>query len=379
MQYRQMSKTKDRLSVLGFGCMRFPTQADGTIDEAEATRMVRHAIDAGVNYIDTAWPYHQQQSEPVVGRMLQDGYRDKVFLATKLPSWNITCRADMDDYLNKQLERLQTDHIDYYLVHALNQKLWDNLTQHNLFEFLNAIKADGRVRHVGFSFHDQYPVFETIMDAYDWDFCQIMYNYIDQEWQAGVKGLQYATRKGVGVIIMEPLRGGKITQNIPPNIQKLWDSAPTRRTPAAWALRWLLNDSRIHILLSGMSTMEQVTENLEVCADAAVNSLSEEELQLVETVRQAYTDRIKIHCTSCRYCMPCPQGVNIPGCLGMYNGAYLFNDIPRARKEYEMFIAKEAKASLCISCGACEEKCPQNLNIMEALAQTTRLFETNGA
>ena len=376
MQYRTMTKTNDRISVLGFGCMRFPTLSDKTIDEPLATKMVRHAIDAGVNYIDTAWPYHQQMSEPVVGRILLDGYRDKVMLATKLPSWYITNRDDMDTYLNKQLEKLQTDHIDYYLVHALNRKLWKNLTSHQLFDFLDAIKKDGRVRHVGFSFHDYYPIFETIVDSYDWDFCQIMYNYIDQDWQAGRRGLEYATQKGLGVIIMEPLRGGKITQNIPEDIQALWDSATIKRTPAAWAIHWLLNDKRIHLLLSGMSTMEQVIENLAICDYGIPNSLTTDELDLVERVRQTYLSRIKIGCTACEYCLPCPHGVAIPSCLNSYNSAFLFNDVKQAKAEYLMFIPEKSRASQCVACGECEDKCPQNLSIMDALAQINVLFET---
>ena len=256
MQYRKFGNTNEEISILGFGCMRFP-QIDNEIDVEETTKMIRYAIDNGLNYIDTAYPYHNGESEIVVGKILKHGYREKVKLATKLPSWNITSREDMDNYLNKQLEKLQTDYIDFYLIHALDEKLWQNLVKNNIFEFLDDIKRSGKVKYLGFSFHDKYNVFEKIVDSYDWDFTQIQYNYIDEDYQAGTKGIEYAHKKGMGIIIMEPLRGGKLVNNLSDEIKEIIDKAKPKKTPAEWAFKFLYDKEEIGIVLSGMSTMEQ--------------------------------------------------------------------------------------------------------------------------
>ena len=320
MEYRTLGKTNEKVSALGFGCMRLPIiNGDTTkIDEEKATEMIRHAIDEGVNYIDTAYPYHGTgmgnggESEPFVGRALKNGYREKVNLATKLPSWLIKTREDMDKYLNEQLKRLQTDRIDFYLVHALNKDAWENLKKLGISEFLDSAIKDGRIRYAGFSFHDKLDVFKEIVDYYDWSFCQIQYNYLDEDFQAGTEGLQYAANKGLGVVIMEPLRGGKIVRNLPEAVMNTFDKAEDKKSPAEWALRWVWNHPEVSVVLSGMSTMDNVTENLKTASVAAPNSLTEKELEILNEVKKVFNDRIKVNCTACEYCMPCPVGVNIP-------------------------------------------------------------------
>ncbi|CEP80332.1 aldo/keto reductase family oxidoreductase [[Clostridium] sordellii] len=277
MRYREFGSTGEKISILGFGCMRFP-QTDGKINEDETLKMVRYAIDNGVNYIDTAYPYHGGESELVVGRILKDGYREKVNLATKLPSWNIKSREDMDKYLNEQLKKLQTNYIDFYLVHALDEELWDNLVKNGIFDFLDEIKRNKKVRYVGFSFHDKYEVFEKIIDDYDWDFTQIQYNYIDEDYQAGTKGLEYAYKKGLGIVIMEPLRGGNLVNNLSDDIKNIIKFANTKKSPTKWAFKFLYNKSEIGIVLSGMSTMEQVIENIKICdEEGKANSMTKDE------------------------------------------------------------------------------------------------------
>lgn len=375
MLYRKMGKTNEEVSILGFGCMRLPVNEDKSINEDEATKMLRYAIDNGVNYVDTAWPYHRKESEPFVGRALQNGYREKVFLATKLPSWAIEKREDMDDYLNQQLEKLQTEVIDFYLIHALNKKWWKDLVENDLFDFMEKAKADGRINHIGFSFHDDLETFKKIVDDYDWEFCQIQYNYVDQDWQAGKEGLFYAAEKDLGIVIMEPLRGGRLTQNIPEDIKAVWNRGETQRSPAEWALRWLWNTPEISTVLSGMSTMAQVKENIQIANEGVANSLNQKELALVECVRGIYDDRTVVDCTQCEYCIPCPAGVNIPGCFRFYNDAHMFNAIEWGKRNYNAFIKDERKASNCIDCGECEEKCPQNIAIREELKKVVELFE----
>lgn len=369
-----MPHFSEELSILGFGCMRLPLTTEGEIDEAKTTQMIRHAIDSGINYIDTAYPYHQGKSEPVVGRVLQDGYRDKVYLATKLPVWLVKSRDDMDKYLNEQLERLQTDHIDYYLLHALDKERWVNLKKLGFADFLNSALADGRIRHAGFSFHDDLPLFKEIVDAYPWSFCQIQYNFLDEQYQAGTEGLEYAAQKGLGVIVMEPLRGGKLAGPVPADVAHIWRTAKTQRTPAEWALRWVWNHPEVSVVLSGMTTMEQLEENLETAKNAEANSLIADELELVQKVKSVYENRTKVGCTACGYCMPCPSGVDIPGIFKHYNNASIFADVSGAKDAYLRFTAEAAYASNCAECGQCEASCPQGIPIREHLREVSILF-----
>ena len=365
MQYRQFGKLDWKVSALGFGCMRLPTQGDESknIDEPEATRMLRHAIDQGLNYVDTAYPYHGGNSELFVGRALQDGYREKVKLATKLPCWLVKASEDFDRYLDEQLEKLQTDHIDFYLLHALNKDSWQKMRDLEVLKQAEGALADGRIRYLGFSFHDEYEVFQEIVDAYDWTFCQIQYNYMDIENQAGTKGLRHAAAKGLAVVIMEPLLGGKLV-NPPDPIQALWDSAPTKRAPADWALQWLWNQPEVALVLSGMSTMQHVEENLASADVSGIGTLASDELAMFDQVRKKYDELCPIPCTKCGYCMPCPNGVDIPRNFGVYNEGVMYEKPDKAREGYK-WIDEEKRASACIQCRECEEKCPQSILISE--------------
>lgn len=384
MLYRKLGQTGVDVSILGFGCMRLPlvkseqkiTVSNAEIDEPEATRILRWAIDNGVNYIDTAYPYHSGNSELFLGRALQDGYRQKVYLATKMPGRQIKSRGDMDRILNEQLKKLQTDFIDFYLVQAVSENSWPGLVQNNLFEFLDTALADGRIRYAGFSFHSELPLFKEVVNAYDWSFCQIQYNYLDGNFQAGKAGLECAVERGLGVVIMEPLRGGKLASDVPPGVEQIWRRAKIKRSPAEWALRFLWDHPGISVVLSGMSRMEQVVENVRIAGQALPNTLTPEEKALIEEAKEFYLSRAKVNCTQCRYCMPCPIGVNIPGCLTLLDNMYIFGEIKTNRMFYKMYMSSdEQKASNCIECGTCEKKCPQNIPIRSMLKEVVKVFE----
>jgi hypothetical protein len=370
-----MPRTGDKISVLGYGCMRLPLDGEGRIDGERAARLVRTAIDRGVNYIDTAYTYHMEESEPFVGRALRDGYRDKVFLATKLPSWLVETPSDMDRFLDEQLARLQTGAIDYYLIHSLNAERWGNMKKHGFAAFLDKALADGRIRRAGFSFHDQLPLFKEIADAYPWHFCQIQYNFMDAEYQAGEAGLKYASGKGMGVVVMEPLRGGNLARNVPEAISSIWAESPRKISPAGWALRWLWNQPEVSVVLSGMTTESDLEDNLASAGEGIAGSLTKAELGLVERVRKEYRNRMKALCTGCQYCMPCPHGVNIPECFNRYNMAFMFDNLEQAMATYPVFLKPGARAGDCVKCGECEEKCPQNLEIRDLLEDVAALLE----
>jgi hypothetical protein len=379
MQYRSFGKLDWKVSALGFGCMRFPTldgrQTSAKIDEAEAVRMLRHAIDNGVNYVDTAYPYHEGQSEVVVGKALKDGYREKVKLATKLPVWMVTEPADFDRLLAEQLEKLQTETIDFYLLHSLNQSRWrDSVLKHGLLAKAEAALADGRIRHLGFSMHDDYECFEEIVDSSDlWSFCQIQYNYMDTENQAGTRGLKLAASKGLAVVIMEPLLGGRLADP-PKDIREEMDRFAVRRSPAEWALDWLWDQPEVSVVLSGMSTMTQVEENLRSADAARIGAFGEAEQALISGVKEKYRARTVIPCTRCNYCMPCPNGVNIPGNFEFFNYAHLFDDVAGARFKYQIFLTEEQRSGSCIDCGTCAELCPQKIAISEWMPKVIALL-----
>lgn len=380
MLYRKFGKTGEMVSILGFGCMRLPLLPGGDItqiDEDLSIKLVRHAIDRGVNYIDTAYPYHGLsrekggQSEPLVAKALKDGYRQKVKIATKLPSWLIKTKEDMDRYLNEQLQRLETDHIDFYLVHNINSHVWPTLKKAGFTGFLDGALRDGRIKHAGFSFHDKPGLFKEAVDYYDWSFCQIQYNYLDENFQAGLGGLRYAAEKGLGITIMEPLRGGKLADNLPAAALNTLDEGPTKRTPADWALRWLWNHPEVSVVLSGMNTIEQVEENLKSAGDAEANAMTTEEAGIIDRVKAIFKDNIKVNCTTCGYCMPCPVGVDIPTCFTMYNNHYMFG----GEDGYNRWLPPAQRASKCVGCGKCESHCPQGINIRKELKKVKALFE----
>ncbi len=371
MRYRKFGSLDYDVSVLGFGAMRLPIigKDSSHVDESEAIKMIRHAIDHGVNYVDTAYTYHEKHGEIVVGKALQNGYREKVKLATKLPSWLVETPDDFDRFLDEQLEKLQTDHIDFYLLQTLNAIFWSRLRDWEVLNWAEGAIADGRIHHLGFSFHDDFEVFKDIVDAYDrWTFCQIQYNYMDIEYQAGTKGLQYAAHKGLAVVIMEPLRGGQLTNKIPKSVAELWESATVRRTSADWALQWIWNHPEVSVILSGMSTMQHVIENLDNAEHSGVGMLSKEELILIDKVRGEYRRLVPVPCTNCKYCMPCPNGVEIAAILEYYNDAIIY-DNPGAPRFLYRNLSKDKQAASCVECFECEEKCPQGIPISEYLKE----------
>jgi predicted aldo/keto reductase-like oxidoreductase len=337
--------------------------------------MVRHAIDNGVNYLDTAYPYHGGQSEIVVGKALQDGYRDKVRLATKLPVWMVAAPDDFDRLLNEQLEKLQTDHVDFYLLHALGHERWQNVVlKHKLLQKAEAALADGRIRHLGFSFHDEYESFPEIVNGSDlWSFCQIQYNYMDTENQAGTRGLKLAAGKGLAVVVMEPLMGGRLADP-PKDVREAIEKFPVGRSPVEWALQWLWDQPEVSLILSGMSSMEQVEENLTYADRSRIGAFSAAEQALIADVRKKYSARIAIPCSKCNYCMPCPNGVNIPANFEFFNYAHLFDNVDDARFKYQIFLTEAQRSGNCIACGVCEELCPQKIAISEQMKKVTALL-----
>jgi predicted aldo/keto reductase-like oxidoreductase len=372
MQYRKFGSLDWKASALGFGAMRLPTLADDSnqIDEETATAMIRHAIDSGVNYVDTAWPYHHEQSERFVGRVLKDGYREKVRLATKLPCWLVKEPDDFDHYLEEQLRRLDVSRLDFYLMHALNEKHWQNLQRLNVFEWAEKRMAEGLFDHLGFSFHDEYPVFESIITGYDnWTMAQIQYNFIDINYQAGRKGLQLAADHGLAVVVMEPLRGGRIAQNPPPApVAQVWAKSERDWTPAQWALHWVWDQPEVSLALSGMSTLEQVEENLVTASESGVGKLTEGDHHLVDEARVAFSSLAPIPCTQCEYCLPCPSDVAIPRIFSIYNDAASYDSWGSGRWAYNNQVKPENRADNCVECGLCEEACPQHIQIIDWLA-----------
>ncbi len=382
MQYRKFGKLDWEVSALGFGVMRLPLidENPANIDEPEATRMIRFAIDNGINYLDTGYTYHEEQAEPTLGRILKDGYREKVKLATKLPSWLIESPEDFDRYLNEQLERLQTSKIDFYLLHGLNKKDWTKLRDMEVLHWAESAIADGRISYLGFSFHDKFEVFKEIVDAYDnWTFCQIQYNYIDVDYQAGKRGLEYAADKGLAVIIMEPLLGGRLSKEPPEKVAQLWASASQKRTPTEWALQWAWNHPEVSVVLSGMSTMEQVVEDITFADRSSPDSLTKDELTIIEKVKEAYNELRPIPCTGCGYCMPCSYSVEIPRIFELYNDAIIYDDLRAPRFHYcnSDGLKEEQRADQCTECGECMEACPQNIPIPQWLQKVHSLLGTD--
>jgi len=378
MKYRKFGRLDWEGSALGFGAMRLPLidSNPADVDEPESIRMIRYAIDHGVNYVDTAYPYHAGRSELVVGRALQDGYREKIRLATKLPSWSVNETKDCDRYLNEQLERLQTDKIDFYLLHGMNRTTWPKLRDLNVLRWAEGAMSDGRIDYLGFSFHDDFEILKEIIDAYDnWTFCQIQYNYMDIDYQAGTRGLKYAAGKGLAVVVMEPVRGGRLARP-PETIARLWANATQQRNPAEWALQWVWNQPEVSVVLSGMSTMEQVVENVASAERSRPGILTADELALIDRAREGYLALSPVPCTGCGYCMPCPNGVDIPRIFTLYNDAIIYSDTRSPRIIYHgaQGFKEEQRADRCIECEECLEACPQEIPIPEWLQKAHALL-----
>lgn len=363
MIYRTLAGEK--VSQLGFGAMRLPMAGDA-VDEKEAIRMIRHALDSGVNYVDSAWVYHNGVSEQVVGKALKDGYRKKTFVATKSPVWDVKKEDDFQTFLDKQLEKLGVECIDFYLLHALNQGTWETCQKHNAIGFGERMKRAGKIRHLGFSFHDGLPVFKKIADAHDWEFCQIQYNYLDRKEQAGLEGLQYARLKNIGIIVMEPLRGGNLVAHTPAKVVELWKTAPKARGAVEWALGWVLNHKEVSLVLSGMNSMEQVEQNLALASSLAADSFSPAELKIIDQTEELMRASFQNNCTECRYCMPCPSGVDIPRNFKVWNEYYMFGKSQNARNAWN-WIEAPLRADKCTECNECSPKCPQLITIPDDL------------
>ena len=383
MQYRVIQKTGDEISPLGYGAMRLPLK-NGKIDRIKAKELIYHAIDNGVNFIDTAFLYGD--SESFLGEVIQGEYKDKVKICTKLPTIIVKKYEDMEKILDEQLERLQRDSIDYYLIHAVDLKAMNRLMKRDLVKFLDKAKSDGKIRHTGFSYHGPKEEFSQAIDSYDWDVVMVQYNYFDENVQASVEGIEYAASKGMGIFVMEPLKGGILAGKMPKDAEEIFKKANSNKSTAQWALEWVLNNRNVTCVLSGMNDLSQLDENLEVAHNTAPMSMSFEDLETVELVKRVMRNSLRINCSTCGYCMPCPQGVNIPECLKIYNEKYLFGHkglINPAFMDYYQYVGgimgNSGNAGKCNGCGKCLRKCPQKLDIVSELKKVKKEFEVPGS
>ena len=376
MQYRINPRNGDSLSALGFGCMRF-TRRGGGIDQEKANREMKRALELGVNYFDTAYAY--PGSEACLGSFMKTyGCRDEIKIATKLPQYRVQKPEDAERWFNEELERLQTDHVDYYLMHMLNDEgSWARLRALGVDKWLEEKKASGAIRNAGFSFHGGTLQFKALLDAWDWDFCQIQFNYMDEHSQAGVEGLNYAAEKGLPVIIMEPLRGGRLADGLPGAAKRVFEAARPQRTPADWGLRWVWNHPEVTVVLSGMNDVSQVRENCRIAGESLPNALTADELAVYDRALQAIRGVTKVGCTGCGYCQPCPRGVDIPTCFSAYNDSYS-EGLATGMREYLMCTTLRkvrSNAGLCVKCGKCEQHCPQHIDIRNQLNNVKKRLE----
>ncbi|MEE0966426.1 MAG: aldo/keto reductase [Bacilli bacterium] len=362
MEYRIFDKLNVSPSLLGFGCMRFPLNKDGTINEIEAEKMIDAAINNGVTYIDTAYPYHNGDSEPFVGRVLKKYKRESFYLATKLPIWEVKSQEDAKRIFDEQLKRLDVDYVDFYLLHALDKEKWGKVLEYDIVSLCEQLKKEGKIKYLGFSFHDRYDVFKEILEYRDWDFCQLQLNYMDMDIQAGMKGHNLAKEKGVPIVVMEPIKGGSLA-SLPQKQADKFKSKNPEATLSSWALRYVGTLDNVKVILSGMSTMEHVEDNLQTFKD--FKKLDEEELKLVEEVADELKARTQNGCTGCAYCMPCPFGVNIPNNFRYWNTAYIYEDHDKFKAK--LLAMGDSAADKCKQCGKCEKMCPQQLPIREHL------------
>ncbi len=382
MQKRLIKKTGDEIFPLGYGAMRLPLK-NGKIDRKKAKELIYHAIDNGVNFIDTAYLYGD--SETFLGEILTGEYKDKVKLSTKLPTINVRKYEDMEKLLDEQLTRLQRDSIDYYFIHAVDLKAVNRLLKKDLIKFFNKAKSEGKIKHVGFSYHGPKEEFPILVDGYDWDMVMVQYNYFDENVQASMEGIEYAASKGLGVFVMEPLKGGILAGKMPKEAEEIFKKANPKKSNAEWAMQWILNNRNVTCVLSGMNSMDQLNENLKVAYDTSPMSMSFEELETVELVKRVMRNSLKINCSTCGYCMPCPQGVNIPECMKIYNEKYLFDHkgfINPSFMDYYQYVGgimgNSGNAGKCNGCGKCLRKCPQKLDIISELEKVKKEFEMPG-
>ena len=369
MQYRTLTRDKLKVSALGFGCMRLPTLKSGKVDQEEAVRMLRHGIDSGINYIDTAAPYHDGDSEKVVGKALKDGYRDKVLIADKFPTWEATKKSDLDRIFNEQIAKLGVDCIDVYLLHCLHKRLMDSVKKFEMIDWIVKKREQGKIRYLGFSFHDDLPLFREIVDMFDWDVCQIQYNYVNETTQAGTEGLKYAAKKGLSTIIMEPLFGGALANPV----GKLAGVFKKHKENSVdLALRWLWDKPEVALVLSGMSNMEQTVQNLEIAGRSGVETFTGKEQTVIAEAQKVYGESLPIPCTKCGYCLPCPFDVDIPSNFELYNSMSAMPETASLMKNIYAMFNSNRQASHCTECGQCEQKCPQHLTIPQFLKQVDK-------
>lgn len=391
MKKRIVKANGDELFPLGLGAMRLPTKGN-SIDKELAKEYILYAIDNGINYIDTAYAYHAGQSESFLGEILsltaEDGikYRDKVKLSTKLPSWMVRSREDMDAFLNQQLKKLQTDCIDYYYVHSVDLSTILRLKKLGLYEFLEKVRSEGKIRNIGFSYHGSPDEFNRLIDDFNWDMVLVQFNYLDVNAQAGIRGIKHAYEKDIAVFVMEPLKGGILAGELPEEVDTLFKSI-SDKSSVDWALSWLFNQKEITCVLSGMGSLEQIKENMSIAERVEIDSLSEDELDVLNRAQEIFNSLMKINCTGCGYCLPCPKGVNIPDCFKIYNEKYLFNKkgigpISNAMMNYYMIVGgitnKQSSAGLCNQCGRCKRLCPQSIDIPNELDKVKSEFERFG-
>ena len=392
MVKRLVKKNGDEIFPLGIGAMRLPTK-NNSIDRESAQEFILFAIENGVNYIDTAYAYHGGESESFLGDILSltgaDGvkYRDKVKLSTKLPSWMVRSREDMDAFLNEQLRKLQTDFIDYYYVHSVDLSTILRLKDLGLYEFLESARNDGKIRNIGFSYHGSPHEFKTLIDDFPWDMVLVQYNYLDVNAQAGIRGIQYAYENDIAVFVMEPLKGGLLAGELPQEVSALFNEVDSNKSSVDWALSWVFNQKEITCVLSGMGSLDQMKENMAIAERVEIDSLSDAEIEVLDKAQGIFNSMMKINCTGCGYCLPCPRGVNIPDCFNVYNEKYLFNKkafgvLPHAMMNYYMVVGgitnKQASAGLCNHCGRCKRLCPQSLDIPNELDRVKSEFELLG-
>jgi len=389
MKYRKMGSLDWQVSALGFGCMRLPTKKRfllSSVDVDESIRILRRGIDLGINYLDTAWPYHLGASEKIVGQALQDGYREKVRLVTKLPTFIVRKAEQFDRFLDGQLEKLQTDYLDVYLFHMLDRGQLEKVKRLQLIDKMEAAKAKGLIKHIGFSFHDTLPAFKKIIDYYDWDVAQIQYNYMDTAVQAGTEGLVYAHEKGIATVVMEPVKGGKLA-NPPAEAIEIMNAAKNQRSPVDWALQFLWNRPEVSVVISGMGSMAMVEENCASAGRSGIDSLGPEDAEVIARLAQVFREKILVQCTSCGYCMPCPSGVDIPQNFAILNSVAFGDRLRSVRGAYKRLAGTEKKldkrnpngnASMCIQCGKCVPKCPQKIDIPVELEKVHAIVGERG-
>jgi predicted aldo/keto reductase-like oxidoreductase len=391
MKYRKMGSLDWEVSALGFGCMRLPARRLNRLraDTNSSIKIIKHGIDLGINYIDTAWFYHLGDSEKILGKVLKGSYRDKVHLVTKLPIQIVRKTEDFETYLNQQLKRLKTDYIDGYLFHGVNKGTFSKLKKLGLIEKMEKARDKGLIKYIGFSFHDTFPVFKEIIDYYDWDIAQIQYNYMDTKFQAKTEGLEYAHSKGIAVVVMEPLKGGKLV-NPPAEAIEIIRSAKSKKSPVEWALQFLWNRPEVSVVISGMGSMQMVDQNSEIADRSGINTLNKDDEEIISRLAKAYHDKILVPCTACDYCMPCPSGVNIPQNFAILNDAYIDSSKFRSwltRRGYKSLVGSKEKldkdnpngnASMCTECNKCLEKCPQKIAIPDELKKVHSILGKRG-